>query len=105
MYEIESGLKDGLLDPITAAKMLYEVIYDAALRVFGTVNTGRQLPSGRSPNKWLKHCKQEYQALQQAIRRGDTHAAQQLRKEFKRVQRKWESYFDRKQQQRMPWTI
>ena len=101
VYEIESGLKDGSLDPVTAAKRLYAVIYDVALRVFGTVNTGRQLPSGRSPNKWFKHCKQEYQALQQALRRGDTHAAQQLRKEFKRVQRKWERYFDRKQQQRM----
>ena len=39
--------------------------------------------------------------MQQAVRKGDTHAAQQLKKEFRRVQRKWERYFDRKQQERM----
>ena len=101
MYEIENGLKDGSLDPVTAAKRLYEVIHDVAIRVFGTVNTSKQLPSGRSPNKWFKRCKPEYQALQKALKRGDTHAARQLSKEFKRVQRKWERYFDEKQQQRM----
>ena len=72
------------------------------MRVFGVVNKGKHhLPSGCPPNKWFKHCKQKYQALQQAIRRGDTHAAQQLRKEFKRIQRKWEMYFDCKQQERI----
>ena len=100
--QIEAGLRDGSIDPVAAARRLHKVIYDVAVRVFGVVNKGKHhLPSGRSPNKWFKHCKPEYQALQQAIRRGDTHAAQQLRKEFKRVQRKWERYFDRKQQERM----
>lgn len=100
--DIEEGLKNGSLDPISAACQLSEAIHKAAVGVFGVVGQNKdKLPSGRAPNRWFKHCRQEYQALRDALRRGDSHAAKQRRKEFRRVQRKWERYFDSKQQARM----
>lgn len=88
--DIEKGLTDGSLDPLTAARQLSGAIHEAAVGVFGVVGQNRdKLPSGRKPNKWFKHCTQEYQALRDALGRGDSHAIKQLRKEFRRVQRKW----------------
>lgn len=100
--EVESGLKDGYVEPLEAAQRLSKVIHETAVNVLGVVGPKQhRLPSGRTPNKWFQHCKQEYGALKEAIRRGDTHAAKQLKQEFRKVQRKWERYFDRKHQERM----
>ena len=99
---IEDGLKNSTLDPLKAARQLSGVLHRAAVGAFGVERQGKEkLPSGRVPNNWFWHCKQEYQALREALRRGDSHAVKQLRREFRRVRRKWERYFDHRQQARM----
>jgi hypothetical protein len=99
---IEEGLENGSLDPVSAAARLSEIIHRTAMKVFGVTGQDQtRLPSGRAPNRWFKHCRQEYQALRNALRGGDSHVIKQLRREFRHTQRKWQRYFDCKQQARM----
>ena len=93
---LEDGLAAGTLDPVTAWQRLTQVIKDTALAVFGAAGQGGsgRLPSGRPANSWFKQCQPAYQALQAALRRGDSHAAAQLKKEFKRQQNRCKSKAD-----------
>lgn len=99
---VREGIRDGSLDLKVAAERLYQVIHTAAIKVFGAVGKPTpRMPSGRLKNKWYKHCKEPHQRLQQAIKQGDTHAAEQYRKEFKRHKRRWKRIYDKKAQERM----
>jgi len=99
---IETGLDQHSMSPVSAAESLHQILYDTAVKVFGMSGSpGKKLPSGRLPNRWYKHCKEEHSALKAAIRRGDTHAAAQYKKEFARVQRKWKRHYNMQTQARM----
>jgi hypothetical protein len=99
---VREGIRDGSLDLKVAAERLYQVIHTAAIKVFGAVGKPTpRMPSGRLKNKWYKHCKEPHQRLQHAIKQGDTHAAEQYRKEFKRHKRRWKRIYDKKAQERM----
>jgi hypothetical protein len=99
---IESDLDQDRVSPMAAAETLQQVLYDAAVQVFGVTRApGTRLPSGRLPNRWFKHCKTEHSALKAAIRQGDTHAASQFRKEFSRVKRKWKRHYSKQAQAKM----
>ena len=94
---IGQGIRDGSLDLVVASERLYKVIHTAAVKVFGVVGKPNpRLPSGRLKNSWYKHCKEGHQKLQQALRKNDSHAAEQYRKEFRRQKRKWKRVYDKK---------
>lgn len=99
---IREGIRDGSLDLKVASERLYTVIYAAAVKVFGVIGKpSPRLPSGRLKNRWYKHCKEGHQKLRHALKRGDSHAAVQYRKEFKRQKRKWKRVYDKKAQEKM----
>jgi len=99
---IRDGLRDNTVDPVAAANELYTLVHQVAVEVFGVTGQPRQcLPSGRRANRWFKHCKVEYEQLRAAIRQGDTHAAQQRKREFKVVERRWKRYYNKQLQERL----
>jgi len=97
-----TGLASGTVTPVDAASRLTHTLYTVATDVFGTFNPNKNvLPSGRVPKRWFRHCKAEYQAVQHALRVGDTELIKSSRREFKRVQRKWKRHYEAVAQESM----
>lgn len=55
-----------------------EVVLDAAGEVFGSGRPHRRQWGGRSSKQWFYACIAKHQALRDAVRRGDTHAARRV---------------------------
>lgn len=103
LQQISRDLESGSTDTCTAADTLTDLLYNTAKGVFGVAKSNtRYLPgNNRTAKKWFKHCKQEWSNLKAAIRRGDTHAADQYRREFNRVKRRWQRRYNRQAQAKM----
>jgi endonuclease/exonuclease/phosphatase family metal-dependent hydrolase len=91
------AMERGEMTAAAAADSCAANILQAAEEAFGPPGAGdnRVLPSGRQPKRWFRHCKQEYQELQAAMARGDTHAARELRKKFNYAKRRWKKHYSR----------
>lgn len=81
--------------PVEAAERMSACAHSTAVAVFGTSGGGRKGGGHRPANPWFKHCKAEWQVLQQAIRRGDTHAAKAYRNTFNTLKRRWKRYYNK----------
>ena len=94
------GLHSGELDPLAAAQQLAAHVKGAAEQVFGK-GTGGKMADGRQAARWFTHCKEEYAAVQQAVRGGNMAQIKACRREFKRVAARWKRHYEEQAQQNM----
>jgi len=86
------ALSEGALPLSVVAKEWSRVVLDASRTVFGVAGRAMRLYGGRAAKRWFGECKAAHEALNDAMRRGDTNAAQAARPVFdakkRRVQRR-----------------
>jgi hypothetical protein len=86
-----AALRGGLMHVGVVAREWSKVLTDAAQEVFGCGSGRPRLFGGRTAKRWFQQCKDEYAALQAALRQQDSHAAREARRAFvnkkRRVQR------------------
>lgn len=91
---ILDGLGSGRMDTLHAVQQFEALLHTTACQVFGVVSSSN--PNARQqPNPWFKHCKTEWRLLQQAIARGDTHAAREYKRTFNTVKRRWKRRYNK----------
>ncbi len=92
-----SALQSGELSPAEACEKWCLLVHNVAKSVFGVCSAGGvRAPNGRRlAKRWFKHCKPEWQRIQEAVKRGDTHAAAEARKAFNAAKRRAKRYCEK----------
>lgn len=102
LVALQRDVGSGAVSPEAGLDQLFDMVCAAGIQAMGRVEQGPpRIPSGQIANAWFPHCKAAYQAVRQAIRRGDTHAAAQFRQEFKAQKKRWKRHYEQLAHTRM----